>query len=98
MSPAGGPSAVHAELGWALQGPYGNAPDGSQTCYFTSLRPPAEDIYQRVEWHWQVDVIPFCSDKPAGPSCQDDEAVTILESRTVKVNFGDTLCYGGSIF
>ncbi|XP_049330100.1 uncharacterized protein LOC111189521 [Astyanax mexicanus] len=91
----GGPAAIHTELGWALQGPDGLPSHEGQpsTCYFTSLRPAPDDLYQHVERLWHLDVLPFRSEKLAVRSKQDQQAVDMLESHTTRVNIGGVLRY-----
>lgn len=94
LSPSGGPAAVHTELGWALQGPDGLAPHQvATTCYFTCCRPAPDDLYKHVERLWQLDVLPFKSERMVMRSRQDQEAVNLLEERTTRIQVGDTLRY-----
>nr|XP_061828893.1 uncharacterized protein LOC133614723 [Nerophis lumbriciformis] len=92
FGPKGGPVAIHTALGWTLQGP-----DGSQSpaasCYYTAFKPTPDDIYQQVERLWQLDVLPFRSERLAVRSRLDQEAVSVLEARTKRVKVGDTLRY-----
>lgn len=91
----GGPAAIHTELGWALQGPDGLPSHEVQpsTCYFTSLSTAPDDLYQHVERLWQLDVLPFRSEKLAIRSKQDQQAVDMLELRTTRVNVEGVLRY-----
>lgn len=60
----GGPTAVHTALGWALQGPDGLASHAT-SCYFTTLKPVPDYLYQHAERLWQLDVLPFRSERLA---------------------------------
>lgn len=94
LSSSGGPAAVRTELGWVLQGPDGLAPHQALTnCYFTCCRPAPDDLYKHVERLWQLDILPFRSERMVTRSRQDQEAVNLLEERTIRVQVGDTLRY-----
>ncbi|XP_034536205.1 uncharacterized protein LOC117810467 [Notolabrus celidotus] len=92
FGPRGGPAAVHTALGWVLQGPDGLGSQAS-SCYFTALKPVSDDLYQHVERLWQLDVLPFRSERLAVRSRLDQEAVNILEARTERVKIGDIFRY-----
>lgn len=92
LGPKGGPVAIHTALGWALQGPDGSQANAT-SCYFTTYRLTTDDIYQYVERLWQLDVLPFRSERLEVRSRLDQEAVSILEARTERVKIGDTLRY-----
>ena len=67
-----------------LQGPNGLGSHAA-SCYFISLKPAPDDYYQQVERLWQLDVLPFRSEKLAVWSRLDQEAMSILEARTERV-------------
>ncbi|XP_056890677.1 uncharacterized protein LOC130526787 [Takifugu flavidus] len=79
----------------ALQGPDGLTPHQVQTqaLYFTNVQSLTDDLYRQVERLWQVDVLPFRSEKLVVRSRQDQEAIKTLESGTVRVKVGDTRRY-----
>ncbi|XP_067308995.1 uncharacterized protein [Pseudorasbora parva] len=87
LGPAGGPAAVRTQLGWVLQGPDGLLPHQvpAQQCLFTSLTPIRDPVYQHVERLWQLDVLPYRSEKLVTRSKQDQAAVNMLETRTQRV-------------
>ncbi|KAF0040518.1 hypothetical protein F2P81_006416 [Scophthalmus maximus] len=94
LSPKGGSAAVNTELGLALQGPDGLMSHQVPTnCYFTYCKPAPDDVHQHVERSWQLDVLPVRSEKVATRLRQDQEAVNLLEERTVCVKDGETLRY-----
>lgn len=49
------------------------------------MAPPETDLLKKVERLWQIDMIPWQSEKISTRSRQDQEAVKILESKTVRV-------------
>ena len=82
-------------LGWVL-------PDGLQShatsCYYTTLKPVQDGMYQHVKRLWQLDVQLLQNEQLAVWSHLDQEAVGILEARTERVAVGDTLCYATLLF
>lgn len=87
LGPPGGPAAVRTRLGWTLQGPTQElgghlSPD---QCFFTSLR-PINDLYANVERLWQMDVLPYQSEKVITRSRQDKESIQLLQESTVRVD------------
>ncbi|XP_026094149.1 uncharacterized protein LOC113066497 [Carassius auratus] len=87
LGPPGGPAAIKTRLGWALQGPVQHLQHEvtEQQCLLTSVAPPETDLLRQVERLWQMDVLPWQSEKMSTRSRQDQEAVKILESKTVRV-------------
>lgn len=86
LGPPGGPAAVRTLLGWTLQGPAQaiSLSHRSQQCLFTSAASTA-DLFSCVEKLWQLDVIPYRSEKVVIRSRQDQEAMTLLQEQTVRV-------------
>lgn len=87
LGPHGGPAAIKTRLGWTLQGPVQHMPKDvtEQHCLFTSVTSSESDLYKQVEKLWQMDVLPWRSDKACIRSRQDQEAVELLEKRTIRV-------------
>ena len=87
LGPPGGPAAVRTRLGWNLQGPAQGLRHcrSEQQCLFTSVQSPPADIYRHVEKLWQMDVLPWRSEKACTRSRQDKDALALLETRTTKV-------------
>ncbi|XP_019204872.1 uncharacterized protein LOC109196100 [Oreochromis niloticus] len=85
--PPGGPVAVCTELGWALQGPAKSLPHpaAGQACLHSSFIPQTSELSKDVERLWQLDVLPFRNEKEVTRSKEDQQAIDILESRTVRV-------------
>ncbi|KAK7916727.1 hypothetical protein WMY93_012488 [Mugilogobius chulae] len=83
--PPGSPIAVCTALGWALQGPatLSHRADDLPHCYFTMS--PASELQRHVERLWEVDVAPYANIKTATRSKEDQQALELLEQRTVKV-------------
>lgn len=83
----GGPAAVKTLLGWTLQGPAQAMESITNVshCLFTSTSSPTE-LFSCVEKLWQMDVLPYRSEKLAVRSRQDHEAVGLLQKQTVRVN------------
>ncbi|KAK7915538.1 hypothetical protein WMY93_011299 [Mugilogobius chulae] len=84
----GGPAAVRTTLGWTLQGPIKNVkqPPTTQQCFHISTMSPAVEILQNVEKLWQLDILPYRSEKLVVRSRQDQEAMQLLETKTTRVD------------
>lgn len=87
LGPPGGPAAVKTRLGWTLQGPVQNVQHefNEQSCYFTLASPSEVDLFKHVERLWQMDVLPWRSEKTSTRSRQDHEAIELLDAKTVRV-------------
>lgn len=87
LGPPGGPAAVKTRLGWTLQGPAQELRHSltEQQCLFTSTLPSSVDLYRQVERLWQMDILPWRCEKASTRSRQDQEAIGLLEARTVRV-------------
>lgn len=85
--PSGGPVPVCTELGWALQGPAKSLPHpaAGQACLQSLFIPQTPELYKDVERLWQTDILPFRNEKEVIRSMEDQQAIDILESRTVRV-------------
>ena len=84
----GGPAAVRTRLGWTLQGPVKNGqrqPTVQQCLHIATISSSAE-VLQNVEKLWQLDVLPYRSEKLVMRSRQDQEAIQLLEDKTTQVN------------
>ncbi|KAI3366945.1 hypothetical protein L3Q82_009592 [Scortum barcoo] len=83
----GVPVAVRTHIGWTLQGPIHGFKHYlmEQPCLYTSYGAPSADIYQQVERLWQMDVLPWQSEKAGMRSCQDQEALQWLDAKTQRV-------------
>ncbi|XP_042610577.1 uncharacterized protein LOC109111550 [Cyprinus carpio] len=94
VSFTGGPAAVRTRLGWTLQGPTHEVRREINThqCFFTSVLPNT-DLFAHVERLWQMDVIPYRSDKIATRSKLDQEAIRLLQEKTVRVEVEGTMRY-----
>ncbi len=88
LGPPGGPAAVNTKLGWTLQGPakYVKGNISSTQCLLTSTLSPSEELSRHVERLWQLDTLPYRSEKLVTRSKRDQEAVKLLEEKTVRVN------------
>lgn len=87
LGPPGGPAAIHTRLGWMLQGPSSVICQlsRSQQCLVTSVPPQVSELMKHVENLWQADTIPLRGDKVVACSMQDDLAISLLESKTTRV-------------
>lgn len=87
LGPPGGPAAIRTRLGWALQGPASIVGQLTQPqqCLLTSVAPQVSELMKHVEKLWQVDIVPFRNEKLVTRSRQDQEAICILETRTVRI-------------
>ncbi len=95
LGPPGGPAAIQTRLGWTLQGPARDLPQRSrsQNCYLTSVNPETVELLRNEEKLWQVDTLPSKSDKQAKRSREDQEALQLLESKTVRVEHNNVQHY-----
>ncbi|KAK0156275.1 hypothetical protein N1851_000422 [Merluccius polli] len=95
LGPPGGPAAIHTKLGWTLQGPASVVRHLAhpQQCLFTTVAPQVSELMKHVERLWQVDMVPFRSEKLATRSKQDHEAISILETKTTRVEVEGILRY-----
>ncbi len=87
LGPPGGPAAIRTRLGWTFQGPVQHIQweTNEQHCFFTSISSPEIDLFKHVEKLWQMDVLPWRSDKTSTRSKQDHEAIELLDAKTVRV-------------
>lgn len=87
MGPPGGPAAVKTKLGWTIQGPTKIIRQHlqPQQCLHISTQSPSAELLYHVEKLWKMDVLPYRSEKVVIRSKQDQEAVRMLETRTVRV-------------
>lgn len=95
LGPPGGPAAIRTRLGWTLQGPSSVVRHHaqSQQCLFTTVTPQVSELMKHVEKLWQVDIVPFRSEKLVTRSRQDQEAISILETKTIRVEVDGILRY-----
>ncbi|KAJ7997224.1 hypothetical protein DPEC_G00226750 [Dallia pectoralis] len=91
----GGPAAIKTRLGWMLQGPvrFTDHPLRPRQCLQTSIIPPSEELLRNVEKLWQVDTLPFRNEKEVTRSKQDQEAISLLEAKTIRVDIDGVLRY-----
>ncbi|XP_073722462.1 uncharacterized protein [Misgurnus anguillicaudatus] len=95
LGPPGGPAAIRTRLGWTLQGPASLVRHLAQPqqCLFTTVTPQMSELMKHVERLWQVDTVPFRSEKLVTRSRQDQEAISILETKTIRVEVDGILRY-----
>ncbi|XP_065099626.1 uncharacterized protein [Paramisgurnus dabryanus] len=94
LGPPGGPAAVKTRLGWTLQGPTHEIQHGvnSHQCFFTSVLPNS-DLLDHVERLWKMDVVPYHNDKVVTRSKLDQDAVRLLQEKTVRVEVDGIMRY-----
>ncbi|XP_035235202.1 uncharacterized protein LOC118206521 [Anguilla anguilla] len=87
LGPPGGPAAVKTNLGWTLQGPakYLQQQLPPAQCLFTAISSPSAELFRQVERLWQLDTLPFKSERLVTRSRQDKYAVDLLETDTTRV-------------
>lgn len=85
LGPPGGPAAVNTKLGWTLQGPikYVKGCRSLSQCLLTYTLSASEELSRHVERLWQLDTLPYCSEKLVTRSKRDKEAINLLEAKTV---------------
>ncbi|KAJ7994016.1 hypothetical protein DPEC_G00261580 [Dallia pectoralis] len=78
-----------------LQGPvrFTDHPLRPRQCLQTSIIPPSEELLRNVEKLWQVDTLPFRNEKEVTRSKQDQEAISLLEAKTIRVDIDGVLRY-----
>ncbi|KAL2093214.1 hypothetical protein ACEWY4_010526 [Coilia grayii] len=88
LGPPGGPAAVKTRLGWTIQGPTSVIRQHlqPQQCLHIGIQSPADQLRHHVEKLWQMDVLPYRNERMVTRSKQDQEAVDLLEARTVRVD------------
>ena len=88
LGPPGGPIAVHTKLGWSLQGPTSvdQVPASNQQCLLTATVSPTSELFKNVERLWQIDTLPYTSEKHVTRSKQDQQALNLLQTSSVRVN------------
>lgn len=86
----GGPIAIHTALGWALQGAESGVSQRSpvQQCLFTSVTCTDDDLFWNVERLWQLNVLPFRNEKMVVCSHEDQDAISLLETKTQRLEVG----------
>ena len=88
LGPSGGPAAIRTRLGWALQGPSSliRLPSQPQQCLFTTtVSPQVSELIRHVERLWQADVIPVRERRVVTRSKEDNQAIDLLETKTVRI-------------
>ncbi|KAM9753665.1 uncharacterized protein ACNS7B_006885 [Menidia menidia] len=87
LGPPGGPAAVHTRLGWTLQGPskFLRHRLTPKQCLFTSCNPLEAELFRHVERLWQMDTLPYQSERLITRSRQDAEAIRRLDEKTIRV-------------
>ncbi|KAJ8410827.1 hypothetical protein AAFF_G00187840 [Aldrovandia affinis] len=85
--PHGGPAAVKTRLGWTLQGPVKSLQQYShqQQCLFLATTSQAAELFKQVEKLWQLDTLPYRSERLVTRSRRDQEATNLLEAKTTRV-------------
>ncbi|XP_056336224.1 uncharacterized protein LOC130247068 [Danio aesculapii] len=95
LGPPGGPAAVKTRLGWTVQGPTKLVRHQllTQQCHNISICSPSNELFRHIEKLWQLDVLPYRSEKLATRSKQDQEAVDLLEAKTTRIDVNGTQRY-----
>lgn len=95
LGPPGGPAAIKTRLGWTLQGPsrLTELRLSSQQCLLASLSPLEVELRRNVEKLWQLDALPLRCEKQATRSQEDQQAIDLLGSKTIRVEVNGVLRY-----
>ncbi|XP_077351805.1 uncharacterized protein LOC144001182 [Festucalex cinctus] len=95
LGPPGSPAAVHTRLGWTLQGPSQpmGRPAHTAQCLLTSVLHPMDELYRHVERLWQVDTVPYKPEREVTRSKQDQQAIALLETKTIRMEVDGILRY-----
>lgn len=92
MVPPGGPLVVHTRLGWALQGPASMA-HSQQLSMSYNLTCFKSELLRNVERLWQIDTLPYINEKTVTRSRQDNLALDLLQSKTVRIDVDGVMRY-----
>eukprot|EP00064_Thunnus_orientalis_P012872 superscaffoldBa00002024_g12908 len=78
-------SAICTELGWALQGLASILPQQADesVCLHASFIAQTPDLYKNAKQLWQLYILPFRNEKEVMRSKEDQQAMDMLESRTI---------------
>lgn len=86
LGPPVTPAAVKTQLGWTLQCPARDLVSSpSNRCYYISFKFPLDDIHHNVEKLWQLNTLPQRSKKMVVHSKQDQKAIHLLETKTIRI-------------
>lgn len=87
LGPPGGPAAINTRLGWTLQGPARILEEKlkSQQCLHITINPSMVELFQNVERLWQTYILPIRSKGLVTRLKQDQEALTLLQTQTMRV-------------
>ena len=95
LGPPGGPAAVKSQLGWTIQEPTRVIRQvlRPQQCLHIGTQSSSKELLHHVEKLWQMDVLPYRSEKVPTRSRQDHEAVCLLETKTVRMDVDGVCLY-----
>lgn len=95
LGPPGSPAAIKTILAWTLQGPAQGLKYSisEHQCYVTSMLCSNADLFTQVKKLWQMDVLPWRSEKISTGTHQDQETIDMLEARTMRVEVDGVECY-----
>lgn len=93
--PSGGPIAICTRLGWSLQGPSDIMPVSSHqsSCLHIATKSSYTELLRNVERLWQIDTVPYVSEKAATRSKQDQQALILLQTASERVSVDGTQRY-----
>lgn len=91
---------MKTQIGWVLQGPpefllYQPCPLG---CLFISIITSSSELMDNVAKLWQMDVLPYRSEKLLTLSAQDKDVVRMLEEEIVQVGVNELHRYPTHFF
>ncbi|XP_050960574.1 uncharacterized protein LOC127161862 [Labeo rohita] len=95
MGPPNAPIAVHTRLGWTLHAPVGCSQTApcDQQCLNISIDAQNAELLKNVECLWQTDTLPYINETTATRSKQGQHALTLLQTRTARVEVDGILRY-----
>lgn len=93
--PMGAPVAVCTQLGRAVQGPtnFLQNPSSESSVLHLSIDAHCSDLHKDVQRLWQLDILPYRSEKEVMRSKQDQSAFTMLGERTTSETVNDITRY-----
>ncbi|KAJ8415881.1 hypothetical protein AAFF_G00404380 [Aldrovandia affinis] len=95
ISPAGQPTKTFTATNAFTAGPVKSLQQYShqQQCLFLATTSQAAELFKQVEKLWQLDTLPYRSERLVTRSRRDEEATNLLEAKTTRVEVEGVLRY-----
>ncbi len=66
-------------------------PASSQQCLLTSVPPTQDELFKSIQRLWQIEAVLYRGDKEVTRSKQDQEALKLLEAKTIRTEVNGIL-------